>query len=66
MSYLVARRRSEIGIRMALGADAGRVSKMILREAGLLPAGMGFALAASTAASFLNGVTMGLLAHQWS
>jgi predicted permease len=58
MSYMVARRRSEIGIRMALGANAGNVSKMILREAGLLLAvglvvGTGLAVAASTAASTL-------------
>jgi putative ABC transport system permease protein len=58
MSYMVARRRTEIGIRMALGADSGDVSKMILREAGLLLAmglavGMALALAASGAASTL-------------
>ena len=58
MSYMVARRRSEIGIRMALGANAGNVSKMILREAGLLLAvglvvGTGLAVAASTVASTL-------------
>jgi predicted permease len=58
MSYMVARRRGEIGIRMALGANAGNVSKMILREAGLLLAvglviGTGLAVAASTAASTL-------------
>jgi putative ABC transport system permease protein len=58
MSYMVERRRSEIGIRMALGADSGDVSKMILREAGLLMAvglaiGTGLALAAATAAGAL-------------
>ncbi|HEV8040445.1 MAG TPA: ABC transporter permease [Bryobacteraceae bacterium] len=58
MSYMVARRRTEIGIRMALGADSGDVSKMILREAGLLLAiglaiGTGLAMAVSTAASTL-------------
>jgi putative ABC transport system permease protein len=36
MSYMVARRRIEIGVRMALGADAAAVIRMIVREAGLL------------------------------
>jgi putative ABC transport system permease protein len=62
MSYMVARRRNEIGVRIALGADRGRVIGMVLREAGLLlavglAAGLLLAVwAARAAATLLFGL----------
>jgi predicted permease len=49
-TYVVARRRSEIGVRMAVGADRGDILRMIMREAGVvLTAGMIVGLAGTLA-----------------
>jgi ABC-type antimicrobial peptide transport system permease subunit len=58
ISYMVTRRRNEIGIRMALGANRGRVLALIMREAGTLLAvglaiGTGMSLACTRAAASL-------------
>ena len=64
MSYNVARRRNEIGIRMALGAEQSRVLGMVLRRGAVLISvdrvAMGLAATLATTrfiASFLYGLT---------
>lgn len=62
ISYMVAQRRNEIGIRMALGADRGNILRIIMREAAVLLVigvviGAGLALlGARTAGSLLFGL----------
>jgi predicted permease len=65
ISYMVAKRRNEIGIRIALGANRGNVIGLVLREAVLL-VGIGVAIgaaaavaAARTASSLLYGFKPG-------
>jgi putative ABC transport system permease protein len=65
MSYMVARRKNEIGIRMALGAGRADVVRMVMREAAvLLAAGVAIGLivavlAARTATTLLFGLQPG-------
>ena len=58
IAYMVARRRNEIGLRMALGADRGSVIRLVLRETALvlgvgIIAGVVIALWAGRAATTL-------------
>jgi len=58
ISFIVARRRNEIGIRLALGAERGQVVAMVMREAGRLlaigiAAGAGLSLVAGRGARSL-------------
>lgn len=49
IAYMVARRRNEIGVRIALGADRARVIRLVMREALLL---LAFGLAAGIVLAF--------------
>ncbi|HEU4631222.1 MAG TPA: ABC transporter permease [Gemmatimonadaceae bacterium] len=59
LAFSVAARTGEIGIRMSLGADAGRVHRMVLREGGVLVAlGLGLGVAG---ALWISRLMRGLL-----
>ncbi|HET7619196.1 MAG TPA: ABC transporter permease [Vicinamibacterales bacterium] len=62
LSYVVSRRAREIGIRMAVGADAPRVLRMVLGS-GLLLSGIGLIIglaAAVPAAGLMRGLLHGI------
>jgi putative ABC transport system permease protein len=65
LAFSVTARLNEIGIRMSLGADRGRVQRMILREGGTL-LGSGLALgvvAAYVLADAMRGLLFGVVPH---
>jgi len=65
MSYMVARRRNEIGVRMGLGAVAADILRLVFKEVGLLLlAGLAIGVAASVALSrFAEALLFGLKAN---
>ena len=65
LAFSVSARTNEIGIRMSLGADRGRVQRMILKEGGVLLA-VGLALGvtgALLAARVIRGLLFGVAPH---
>lgn len=65
MAYAVSRRTREIGIRMALGAEQGRVIWMVMREA-LLLVGLGIVVGVPAAwglSRFIESQLFGLKGH---
>jgi len=65
LAFSVSARTNEIGIRMSLGADRGRVQRMVLKEGGVLLAiglvlGVGGAL---FAARIIQGLLFGVAPH---
>jgi ABC-type antimicrobial peptide transport system permease subunit len=65
LAYAVSRRTPEIGIRMALGADGGRVVRMVVRQGmamALVGTGAGVA-AAYGLTRFMQGMLYGVTAQ---
>ena len=62
LAYSVTRRTSEIGLRMALGADGRAVLKMVLRESGAL-VGWGVAIGLGIAVFATRPLAMFLLSE---
>jgi putative ABC transport system permease protein len=56
MSYTVAQRSQEIGVRMALGAGRAQVVRMVVRQ-GMLVAGVGVAAGVASALGFTRLMT---------
>lgn len=61
ISYAVNRRRNEIGIRMALGARAQDITRMVLRQ-GMRPVGIGLLI--GLAAALASGRLLGALLYE--
>jgi predicted permease len=59
ISYAISRRANEIGLRMALGADRGHVTRMVLRETlALMAAGFALGLPMALAATQLTTASL--------
>ena len=65
LAFSVSARTNEIGVRMSLGADRGRVQRMILKEGGVLLA-IGLVLGVASAffaARVIQGLLFGIAPH---
>ncbi|HEV8358768.1 MAG TPA: ABC transporter permease [Gemmatimonadales bacterium] len=65
LAFSVSARTNEIGIRMSLGADSGRVQRMVLMEGGVL-LGVGLLLGVTgslVAARLIQGLLFGVAPH---